>query len=108
MNAAAENGVKQFVFTSAERGVKGDTDPTPVPHFQSKFNIEARLKEVSATSGMKWTIIRPVAFMENLTPDFFGKAFATMWGLNGENQKLQLVSCDVVAAALPSRMSAVS
>jgi uncharacterized protein YbjT (DUF2867 family) len=93
VDAAAANGVKHFVFTSVERGVNGDTDPTPVPHFQSKFNIEQHLKDVAAKTGtMEWTIIRPVAFMENLSPDFIGKAFATTWELNGMDRKLQLVS----------------
>jgi uncharacterized protein YbjT (DUF2867 family) len=93
VDAAAAHGVKHFVFTSADRGVNGDTDPTPVPHFQSKFNIEEHLKNVAAETGrMDWTIIRPVAFMENLSPDFIGKAFATMWELNGMDRKLQLVS----------------
>ena len=93
VDAAAANGVKHFVFTSAERGVNGDTDPTPVPHFQSKFNVEQHLKQVAAKTGtMDWTIIRPVAFMENLSPDFIGKAFATMWEMNGMDRKLQLVS----------------
>jgi uncharacterized protein YbjT (DUF2867 family) len=93
VDAAAANGVKHFVFTSAERGVDGDTDPTPVPHFQSKFNVEQHLKHVAAESGrMDWTIIRPVAFMENLNPGFIGKAFATTWELNGMDRKLQLVS----------------
>jgi hypothetical protein len=41
---------------------------------------------------MKWTIIRPVAFMENFTPDIAGKGMATMWRFNGEDSKLQLVS----------------
>ena len=93
VDAAVASGVKHFVFTSAERGANGDTDPTPVPHFQSKFNIEQHLKQVAAKTGtMEWTIIRPVAFMENLSPDFIGKAFATMWELNGMDRKLQLVS----------------
>jgi uncharacterized protein YbjT (DUF2867 family) len=93
VDAAAANGVRHFVFTSVERGVNGDTDPTPVPHFQSKFNIEKHLKGVAAETGrMDWTIIRPVCFMENLTPGFIGKAFATVWELNGMDRKLQLVS----------------
>jgi len=93
VNAAAANGVKHFVFTANDRGVNSDTDATVVPHFQSKFNIENHLKAVAAKNGeMDWTIIRPVAFMENLSPDFLGKAFATMWELNGPDRKLQLVS----------------
>lgn len=91
---AAKNGVKHFIYTSADRGgvQKSAGDTTPIPHFISKFNIEKRLKEVSAeTKGeMKWTIILPVAFMENLTPDFFGKVFGTTWKLN--DREMQIVS----------------
>jgi len=94
IDAAASHGVKHFVFTSADRGGPGlsDRDPSVVPHFASKFNIEKHLDEVSAIKGMGWTTIRPVAFMENLTPDFIGKAFSTMWKQMGEDKKLQLVS----------------
>ena len=96
VDAAAAHGVKHFVYTSAERGgpQQSDRSGTEIKHFISKFNIENHLKQVSANAGgsMKWTIIRPVAFMENLTPDFFGRGFATMWQLNGMDSKLQLVS----------------
>jgi len=93
VDVAAANNVKHFVFTSADRGVHADTDGSVVPHFQSKFNIENHLKAVAAKTGqMDWTIIRPVAFMENLSPDFIGKAFTAMWELNGMDRKLQLVS----------------
>lgn len=93
VDAAAANGVKHFVFTSAQRGPHSDTDPTIVPHFQSKFNIEEHLRvEAAKTGHMDWTIIRPVAFMENLSPDIIGKGFAAMWELNGPDRKLQLVS----------------
>jgi uncharacterized protein YbjT (DUF2867 family) len=96
IDAAAAHGVSHFVYTSVERGgpQKSDNSGTEIKHFHSKFNIENHLKEVSTKGGgsMKWTIIRPVAFMDNLTPDFFGRAFATLWQLNGMDSKLQLVS----------------
>ncbi|KAK5948663.1 hypothetical protein OHC33_010266 [Knufia fluminis] len=96
--AAAKNGVKHFIYTSADRGgpERSDKDATPIPHFISKFNIEQRLKAVAAeTKGeMRWSIIRPVAFMENLTPDFFGKVFGTAWQLNG--RKMQIVSTESI------------
>ena len=95
VDVAAANGVKHFVYTSAERGgpERSDRDGTPVKHFISKFNIEKHLKEVGKrTPEMQWTIIRPVAFMDNLTPDFLGRAFMAMWKLNGMDTKLQLVS----------------
>ena len=40
---------------------------------------------------MTYTILRPVAFMENLTPNFPGRIFAAMWHSMG-NKPLQLVA----------------
>ncbi|KAJ9628505.1 hypothetical protein H2203_002404 [Taxawa tesnikishii (nom. ined.)] len=98
--AAVEAGVQHIVYTSADRGgnERSEQDPTSVPHFVSKFNIERDLQQKAAASkqGMTWTILRPVAFMENLTPDFIGKAFATMWYQNGRDRKLQLISSEDV------------
>ena len=95
VDAAASHGVKHFIYTSAERGgpANSDRDGTVVAHFRSKFNIENHLKSVAREhAGMDWTIIRPVAFMDNLSNDFLGRAFATMWRQNGMERKLQLVS----------------
>ncbi|KAL2418936.1 hypothetical protein ABEF91_006876 [Exophiala dermatitidis] len=100
IDAAAAHGVRHFVYTSADRGgtKRSDRDATAVKHFASKFAIETHLKHTAQKldGRMKWTIVRPVAFMENLTPDFLGRAFATMWQLNGmdddTSSKLQLVS----------------
>ncbi|KUJ23712.1 putative NmrA-like family domain-containing protein 1 [Mollisia scopiformis] len=88
IDASVKHGVKQFIFTSADRGGPGkaDNDPTPVPHFITKFNVENHLK----SRNMQWTILRPVAFYENLTPDFIGKGFAAMWRQLGD-VKLGLV-----------------
>lgn len=94
-DSAMAHGVKHFIYTSADRGgpQQSDNDGTKIAHFRSKFNIENHLKAVAAQKpDMAWTIIRPVAFMENLTNDFFGRAFQTMWELNGLESKLQLVS----------------
>ena len=95
VDVAAANGVKHFVYTSADRGglEKSDRDPTLVKHFISKFNIENHLKTVAKKNpDMQWTIIRPVAFMDNIEPGFLGKAFMAMWKLNGVDRKMQLVS----------------
>lgn len=40
---------------------------------------------------MTYTILRPVAFMENLTPNFGGRVFGAMWNAMG-SKKLQLIS----------------
>ncbi|KAF2238708.1 NAD(P)-binding protein [Viridothelium virens] len=93
-SAAAANGVRHLVFASVERGINGDTKPTVVPHFASKFAIERHVEQVAGESqqGMTWTFLRPVAFMENMVPGFFDKAFAAMWVGNGWERRLQLVS----------------
>jgi hypothetical protein len=43
---------------------------------------------------MTWTVLRPVAFMDNLTPNFFGKVFTSSWLMRmGEKAKsLQLIA----------------
>ncbi len=42
---------------------------------------------------MTYTVLRPVAFYENLTPDFFGKVFTTSWAIKmPKEQPLQLIS----------------
>lgn len=66
-----------FVYTSADRGANSDSNPTYVPHFASKHTIETYLKEKTISKPITYTILRPTAFMDNLTPDFFGKCMAT-------------------------------
>lgn len=41
---------------------------------------------------MQWTILRPVAFMENFTPDFMGKVMSTAWKVAVKEKPLQLIS----------------
>jgi len=95
IDAAIKNEVEQFVFSSVDRGgaKKSEDNPTNVGHFASKHRIEKYLKERNdaAHSKMKTTILRPVAFMDNLTPDFMGKGFASVWKGIGE-KPLQLIS----------------
>ncbi|KAI1799319.1 nucleoside-diphosphate-sugar epimerase family protein [Daldinia bambusicola] len=94
VDAALKNGVKHMVYSSVDRGgAKSDNDPTDVPHFISKHNIEAHLQEQTRAGQMGWTILRPVAFFENLAPGFFGKVFTTSWKIGlRPDQKLQLVA----------------
>ena len=89
VDAALNNGVKHIVFSSVDRGVDGETDPTPIPHFITKHNIEKHLQERAADSDMSWTILRPVAFLENLNGNF-GKMFAAMWRNMGNVQEVTI------------------
>lgn len=94
VDAALKNGVSHFVYTSADRGPDSDNTPTPVPHFITKHNIEKHLKAKTKGTNMTWTILRPVAFFDNLTPDFFGKVFTTSFRMRlGEKaKKLQMIA----------------
>jgi uncharacterized protein YbjT (DUF2867 family) len=57
VDAARRAKIGHFVFSSV-----GSADRlTGIPHFDSKYEIELYLK----ASGLRFTILRPVAFMEN-------------------------------------------
>jgi len=94
IDASIKHGVEHFVFTSVDRhGKDSDNDPTNIPHFISKANIERYLKEKSVGTQMSWTILRPVAFMDNFAPGFAGKIFPTAWcAALSPTTKLQLVA----------------
>jgi len=92
IDASIAHGVKHIVFTSIDRGgAASDQMPTSVGHFAAKYRIEQYLKEKAAGSGTTWTILRPTAFMDNISPDFNGKVFVSMWAGIG-SKPLQLVS----------------
>ncbi|OBT42042.1 hypothetical protein VE00_07442 [Pseudogymnoascus sp. WSF 3629] len=93
IDASLSHGVKHFVFRSVDRGglELSETNPTDIPNFRSKHNVEEYLKEKCTESQMTWTILRPVAVMDNLMPNMTGKAFAAIWRQIGE-KPLQLVS----------------
>ncbi|KAM5343612.1 hypothetical protein ACJ41O_012149 [Fusarium nematophilum] len=81
IDQSLKNGVQHFVYSSVDRG--GDTrsfeNPTPVPHFASKHEIERHLLNQTASGAMGWTILRPTGFMDNYVPGFQGKVFLTAW-----------------------------
>ncbi|KAJ7595650.1 putative NmrA-like family domain-containing protein 1 [Mycena floridula] len=97
IDASIAHGVKHFVFTSADRGgeILSNTNPTPVAHIATKHHIELYLKAKTAQSGMTWTILRPVTFMDNLTPDFAGKGFAAMWNQVGKKPIQVVAASDI-------------
>lgn len=94
IDEAKKRGVSHFVYASVERG--GDerswSNPTPVPHFISKHNIEQHLK--ANAGSMTWTILRPVAFMENLTPGFGTKVFMAALRDTLGQKPLQFISTE--------------
>ena len=95
VDAAVQHGVEHFVYSSGDRGgpAKSDFDPTNVKNFAAKYGIEKHLIAQATLSPQKmtYTILRPVTFFENLTPDVHGRGFARMWEQLGA-RKLQFVS----------------
>lgn len=79
INISCANDVKVFVYSSCDRGgdVISETKPTYVPHFASKYNVEKHLKMKTQDGRMTYTILRPVAYMDNCAPDANGKMFMT-------------------------------
>ncbi|MBD3241998.1 MAG: NAD(P)H-binding protein [Chitinivibrionales bacterium] len=55
---ASETGIEHFVYSS----VGSAEDHTGIPHFDSKWQIENHIRSL----GLRFTIVRPVFFMENL------------------------------------------
>jgi uncharacterized protein YbjT (DUF2867 family) len=66
VDASIKNNVKYFVYSTVDRGgSQGSWDnPTNVPHFISKHNVEVYLREKAKGTSLDWTILRPVAFMD--------------------------------------------
>lgn len=95
VDAAVLHGVRHFVYSSGDRGGpdKSNFDPTDVKNFAAKFNIEKHLiaQATNSPQKMTYTILRPVTFFENLTPDIHGKGFARMWEQLG-SQRLKFVA----------------
>ncbi|KAH6615880.1 hypothetical protein B0J18DRAFT_459823 [Chaetomium sp. MPI-SDFR-AT-0129] len=95
VDSAIKNGVKHFVYSSVDRnGESSINNPTNIPHFRSKHNIEHHLINRAKGTSMTWTILRPVAFMENFVPGFVGKVFASSWYVVVKSRPLQLVATD--------------
>jgi len=95
VDEALKAGVKFFVYTSVDRGGESSrNNPTNIPHFISKNAIEQHLISGAEKDGnkMDWVILRPVAFMENFTDNFFGRVFATSWKLALKEKPLQLIA----------------
>jgi uncharacterized protein YbjT (DUF2867 family) len=98
IDESIKHGVQHFVYSSVDRGgnAKSFENETPIPHFQSKYQIEHYLLEKAGKQGenMSWTILRPVAFMDNLVPAFPTKVFLAALRDTLKGKPLQWVSTD--------------
>lgn len=96
IDESIKNDVKHFVYSSVDRGgnERSWNNPTPIPHFKSKHQIEHYLRDTTAngTSGMGWTILRPVIFMDNITPGFQAKVFMTSLRNTMKDKPLQWIA----------------
>ncbi|KAI0378648.1 hypothetical protein F5Y04DRAFT_261268 [Hypomontagnella monticulosa] len=98
VDESVKAGIQHFVYSSVERG--GDAaswdNATPIPHFQSKYQIELHLRDVTSQgkpgANMGWTILRPVAFMDNLAPGFPTKVFMAALHNHLGNRRMQWVA----------------
>lgn len=84
-DAALKSGVKHLVYSS----VGGADRNSGVPHFETKWQIEEYIRKL----GIPHTILRPVAFMENLemTPPFM---FMTLIRSVLKDKPLQLIATE--------------
>jgi uncharacterized protein YbjT (DUF2867 family) len=91
IETAKRQGVSHFVYSS----VGSADEETGIPHFESKAQVEEHLR----SSGLQYTIVRPVFFMENWRRGF-GESIR-----NGQLQQplspttnLQMVGVDDIGA----------
>jgi uncharacterized protein YbjT (DUF2867 family) len=68
VRAAASAGVTHLVYSS----VAGADRATGIPHFDSKFEVEKEIRR----SGVPFTIVAPVFFMENFLADWMAAGIA--------------------------------
>lgn len=103
VDESIRQGVKCFVQSSVDRGgdEKSWSNPTYVPHFISKHNIELHLRDEAAKDGgkMQWCILRPTAFMDNIQPGFGLKVFMAAWRERLQDKPLQMVAVQDIGRA---------
>jgi len=84
--------ISHFVYSS----VASADQRTGIPHFESKFRVEEHIR----SSGMRYTIVRPVFFMENLLGMRQQIEGGTLpFPLNSET-RLQMVAVDDIGACV--------
>jgi len=98
IDESVKEGVTHFVYSSVDRGgnARSFDNKTPIPHFQTKYEIEQHLLEKAGKNGdvMGWTILRPVAFMDNLEPGVPTKVFLAALRDTLQGKALQWVSVE--------------
>jgi uncharacterized protein YbjT (DUF2867 family) len=101
-----------YLTSSSAASIRGGEsvsweNATTVPHFAAKHRVELYLQDKTRDTRTKWTILRPVGFMEDYSPDFFRKMMAGLWATMPTAKKMQLVSVKdigIVAASVLTDM----
>ena len=98
IDAAANAGVKQFIFVSAA----AVDENSPVPLFAAKARAEKHLR----ASGMNWTVIAPHVFMDVWFPMIIGSALGAGRPVplvgGGKRRHSFIAASDVAAFAVAS------
>jgi uncharacterized protein YbjT (DUF2867 family) len=90
-DAAKAVGIQHLVYSS----VGGAERNTGIPHFESKWHIEEHIRAL----GLPYTILRPVAFMENFNWSREQILNGVLPGFGLPDEKtLQLISSDDIGA----------
>ena len=89
-DAANRSGVSHIVYSSV-----GSADQnTGIPHFDSKFRIEEHIRG----TGIRYTIFRPVFFMENWLASKEQIAEGTLAQPLNPDTRLQMIAVDDIGA----------
>jgi uncharacterized protein YbjT (DUF2867 family) len=89
--ACRETGVKLLVMSSAAHLAEGKTG---IPHVDSKLEVEAYVSQ----SGVPFTFIRPVQFMDNLGSPFFPIRRGSIRGFVDGKVRVPYVAVDDIGA----------
>ncbi|CVK94821.1 related to nucleoside-diphosphate-sugar epimerases [Fusarium mangiferae] len=96
IDESIKHNVRQFVYSSVDRGGNDYSwnNPTNIPHFQVKNQIEKYLRDQTANgkNSMGWTILRPVIFFDNIAPGFEAKVFMTSYRDVMKDKPLQWIA----------------
>ncbi|RHZ54251.1 uncharacterized protein CDV56_107719 [Aspergillus thermomutatus] len=84
---------EEIVLPGRHRGGDASVDnATNIPHFISKHRIEQHLFERTRDAEMSWTVLRPVFFFDNITPDFMGRLVVTAWDAYLQGKPLHCIA----------------
>ncbi|KAK7691484.1 hypothetical protein QCA50_004883 [Cerrena zonata] len=89
---ALEYEVSHYVFSSVERGGEGD-DKNAILDRKVKISIENHVKSLGE-KGLKWTILRPGFFMENLEGFIGSIAFTVLQCGLKPDVKIEMVAAN--------------